>query len=286
MDQINPEKPMGLVIRATVRYHASVFQHALRDALRFAWSQGLPITLAITIIGIATGIVFWHRYAQSADSVEQMRDILLTGVVSTILPVSIVGLAIFFVFLVRAPADLAEQARSAYIGLELTRRVLSERIGELEGQLASRAPDLTFKVEYWAQLMMSDGGGTPFGGNLLIELSIRNSGERTALSDWALEIPSIIDEPISPRVDPWQEYVLKNLRDRTTGGRLTRDLVTQTTAGLNKGDIARGALVFLIPKLSREIHGDSTVTVHLSCLDARGEKHVVQSEMPAIKISA
>jgi hypothetical protein len=122
------------------------------------------------------------------------------------------------------------------------------------------------------------------GNNILIELCIRNSGERTALSDWKLEIPSITTAPISPRRDPWQGQVLKQLRDDKTGGRLTSDILAKTDVGIGKGDIIRGAMIFLIPALSRQIYDDATFKADLRCLDARGLPQATQSEEPAIKI--
>ena len=44
--------------------------------------------------------------------------------------------------------------------------------------------------------------------------------------------------------------------------------------------------MFHVPGLSRLIVGDNTIKVSLSCLDALGEKHVVQSEGTAIKIGS
>jgi hypothetical protein len=277
-------------------YYLEVVREAVDRVAKFAKAQGLVIGVVLSFLGVAVGLgVEIYRHPSRSALVKDLNELLVTALISGVAPIIIVGFAAFVFYLVRAPAELADKSRLAYEELATSRLVLLRehaeitakfnlRIEQFEQQIAARTPDLTFKIEYWGQLMTFLGPGESFGNNVLIELSIRNSGERTALSDWKLEIPSITTEPISPRRDPWQEQALKHLRDGQTGARLTSDILAKTDAGLGRGDIVRGAMIFLIPGMSRQIYDDTTFRAYLRCLDARGLSQATQSEEPAIKI--
>jgi len=265
------------------RYYISVLRDALSRSLGFSKSQGLVTGIVLVALGIVVGMGFFHWHGPPSGDPAYMKELMTTAIISGFAPIIIVGVGVFLYHLVRAPAELAKDARLAYEGSEKNGQALTDLVEQLKQRLASRKPDLVFKIEYWGQLTGQIGDYS--FNNLIVELSVRNSGERTALSDWELEIPSITAEPISPRKDPWQDMVFKSVRDTKTGGRLMTDLMVRTDDGLGKGDIARGTMMFLVPGLSHEIAGDSKFVVRLTCLDALGEKHLVQSEGAAINIS-
>ena len=238
----------------------------------------------------------YRRHPSWGFLLKDTHELLITALISGIVPIIALGLGSFLFFLVRAPAVLAQRERDAFDRLEHSKTALvqqhaqletefTSQIEELQNRLAARDPALHFKIEWLGQLMMFLGPQEGYGSNILVEVSIRNSGERTALSDWTLEIPSVTSEAIPSRMDPWVERVFDNLRNEKTGGRETSDVMTRAARGLSKGDIARGALMFLIPDISaRDLSADNTLRACLRCVDARGLPHVVQSDEPPISI--
>ena len=144
-----------------------------------------------------------------------------------------------------------------------------ERAG-LEAQIAAKHPKLTCKIESCDQLMAFLGHGEGYGTNIAFALSIRNSGARTALSDWKLEIPGVVTEPADPRNDPWQEMLLKSNK--------LDDLVPISQAGIDSGDIINGVLIFLVPNLTNEIFDDPATRLILSFTDAHGDTHVAEAD--------
>jgi hypothetical protein len=267
-----------------IHYYVSVVHRALSRSLDFSKSQGLTTGMVLVALGIVVGLCFFHWNGPPSGDPAYMKELITTAIISGFAPIVILGVCALLYHLVHAPADLANDARLAYQGLEKNNRALTDLVEQCEQRLAARKPNLVFKIEYWAQLMGQIGDRSV--SNIIVEISVRNSGERTALSDWHLEIPSITAGPISPRKDAWQEMVFKNVRDAKTGERLMTDLMDRTSAGLGKGDIAKGTIMFLVPELQREIYGDSKIVARLTCLDALAEKHLVVSEASAINISA
>jgi len=142
----------------------------------------------------------------------------------------------------------------------------------LDAQLAAKRPNLTCKIESCDQLMTFLGQEEGYGTNIVFMVSIRNSGARTALSDWKLEIPGVITEPADPRDDPSQAMLLKSNK--------FDDLVSVSQAGIGSGDIINGVLIFLVPNLTNEIFDDPATRFILSFTDAHGETHVAEADKP------
>lgn len=126
---------------------------------------------------------------------------------------------------------------------------------KLEAELASRRPDLSWKIESCVQLMTFLAQREGYGTNIAFTISARNGGAQTALSDWTLDIPGVTSGPVEPRSDPWQEMLIKQQG--------FDDLASVSQAGIGSGAIVRGALIFLIPNLTL-----------LSFTDAHGRTYV------------
>jgi len=213
-----------------------------------------------------------------------MNEQLANAVIWVFAPTFILAIGAFFYHLVRAPAELAERTRSEYSSLEKTLSAFNEDhanavtklnfvIGDLERRLNDRKPAFAISIQGWFQLM-GPSIGQPC--NLIFQVTVRNSGGRSALSDWKLEIPSLASEPISPHRGQWQEWVFNMVRDAKTGQRVLTDLVSHTEIGVDRGDITQGTLMFAVPDLSQSLVGKETIKATLTCLDAQGEQHCAQ----------
>jgi hypothetical protein len=266
-------------------YYGSVCRRAVSRSKDFWISQGLVIGVVLLVLGVLSGLAFIHWYSPPPPKGQHpMSDLIVTAIVSGLSPIVVIGVLVFLFYLVRAPAELAGLAQQQFGALEKTHQSFIEEhasaitklhleIGDLGQRLASRKPAFAISIQRWFQLM-GPNIGVPC--NLIFQVTIRNSGERSALSDWKLEIPSLASEPISPHRGQWQEWVFGMVRDAKTGQRVLTDLVSQTEIGMDRGDIARGTLMFAIPDLSQSLVGKETIKATLTCLDAQGEQHCAQ----------
>ena len=266
------------------QYYVSLFREARSRSWDFSKSQGLATTivLATLALGVALAFVYWRPPPSGEGS--YMNAQLANAVIWVFAPTFILGIGVFFYHLVRAPAELAERARSEYSSLEKTLSAFNEDhanvvtklnfvVGDLERRVNDRKPAFAIAIREWFQLM-GPSIGQPC--NLIFQVTVRNSGGRSALSDWKLEIPSLASEPISPHRGQWQEWVFGMVRDAKTGQRVLTDLVSQTEIGMDRGDIAQGTLMFAVPDLSQSLVGKETIKATLICLDAQGEQHCAQ----------
>jgi hypothetical protein len=256
---------------ANDRYYLSVLRQAMSHSATFVNAQGLVTSLGLAVLGMFVDVAYHvHQHQGWGAAVNDIGQLVLSGVI----PVMLLAAIIFIYHLVRAPAELAALRRSEYAMLE-------READDLRHRLSAQQMDLSLSIEYWGQLT---GAAITAPTNVIFQITVRNSGPPTALSDWKLEIPSVTTEPVSPRRDPWQEMVFKNLRDARTGAQVLTDLLRRTAQRLDTGEIAQGTIMFDLTSLSRSIVGDETLRATLTCLDARGDKHCIQSQGAAVKI--
>lgn len=156
----------------------------------------------------------------------------------------------------------------------------NSRVGELLSshnliltlQQAKR-PDLLCKVEDCQQLLFQMGPRDGYGSNILLKLTLRNVGAKTALSDWRLEIPSIGTAAIEPRSDPWSDMLFKQNR--------LADLLKTSQFGIGQGDIVQGVLIFTVPGLTKE-KGEHIDRLIVTFMDALGETHAAEWRKPPL----
>jgi len=256
------------------RYYASVLRHGAGRSTAFAHAWGLVASLVLAALGLVFGIGYQiHHDGGFKPAMSDLHQLTITALMSGFAPIVVVGLLTFIIYLVRAPAELAAVARcdrrrfQQKYDLEVAGYVA--QIDELKARLSAPKPDLFFTIEQCLQLPYEMGAA--WGSTLLLDITLRNTGARTAISDWKLEAQPITKEPVLPKNDSYSEMFLRQ-------NRLT-SVLKSAPFGISQGDILQGVLLFDVSGLNMG-RTQEIKRVLLNFKDAFGEEHLAEWPKP------
>jgi len=110
-----------------IRYYTSVLDRALSRSVDFSRSQGLATGIVLVALGLMVGLCSFHWNGPPSGDPAYMKELITTAIISGFAPIIILCVCVFVYYLVRSPADLANDARLAYQGVENNNRALTAR---------------------------------------------------------------------------------------------------------------------------------------------------------------